>query len=233
ADHGDEPLMTLLAAVAEHLPKDRQRLLVQLALPAMRFMAKTGLKAAFSWWLRQDAAKLNESFEREVKQAGDAAIDAAIESTLRDHIEARRSIETLREALGRLAEKERIVIFVDELDRCRPDFAISMLESIKHVFNVEGVQFVLVTNAEQLRASIRHVYGLNEQNSRRYLDKFVGYSFALPHRHSPTSRGIRINRTSVTHYRVLSNQSKWVAGSSANHSGRKFVERLIISNQLS
>src|SRR5690606_33468682 len=94
-------------------------------------------------------------------------------------------------------------------------------------------QFVLVTNAEQLRASIRHVYGLNEQNSRRYLDKFVGYSFALPHRHSPTSRGIRINRTSVTHYRVLSNQSKWVAGSSANHSGRKFVERLIISNQLS
>lgn len=234
ADHGDEPLMTLLAAVAEHLPKDKQRLLIQQAIPAIRFAAKTGLKAAVSWALRQDAVDLGDSFEKEVKRAGDAAIDAAVESTLRDHIESRRSIETLREALGRLAEKKPIVVFVDELDRCRPDFAISMLESIKHVFAVGGVQFVLVTNTEQLRASIRHVYGLGEDGSQRYLDKFLGFSFALPDRHPAAPRANRSSFAAVTHFRDLVIASDWLNVSAVRQdAGHRLARTLIESNQRS
>jgi predicted KAP-like P-loop ATPase len=36
---------------------------------------------------------------------------------------------------------QNILIFVDELDRCRPDYAISYLETIKHIFDIKGLIF--------------------------------------------------------------------------------------------
>lgn len=54
-----------------------------------------------------------------------------------------------------------------------------MLEVIKHVFDVENVKVVLVTNTKQLRAAINHRYGA-EVDAQKYLDKFLKYSFALP-----------------------------------------------------
>lgn len=69
-------------------------------------------------------------------------------------------------------------MFVDELDRCRPNFAIDMLEIIKHTFDVEGVSFVLITNTQQLKASINHCYG-QAVDAQRYLDKFIKFRFEL------------------------------------------------------
>jgi hypothetical protein len=54
-----------------------------------------------------------------------------------------------------------------------------MLEIIKHTFNVEGVQFVLVTNKRQLKAAINHRYG-HQVDAQRYLEKFLKFSFYLP-----------------------------------------------------
>jgi hypothetical protein len=51
------------------------------------------------------------------------------------------------------------VILIDELDRCRPTYAIEMLEAIKHWFCVPNVVFVLAMDREQLSHSIRAVYG--------------------------------------------------------------------------
>ena len=78
-----------------------------------------------------------------------------------------------------MAAEKPIILFIDELDRCRPDYAVDMLEVIKHVFDVENVKVVLVTNTKQLRAAINHRYGV-EVDAQKYLDKFLKYSFALP-----------------------------------------------------
>lgn len=180
ADHADEPLITLLAAVAAELPKSKQKQLIEKAIPAVRFALKTSLKAGVGWVMRQNADKIADDFEKDVEQAGKAAVDASIESLLKDHIAAKESIQSLREALERLAKQRPIVIFVDELDRCRPDFAVSMLENIKHIFDVEGVDFVLVTNSSQLRAAIKHQYGGDDTGAQRYLDKFIAFTFELP-----------------------------------------------------
>ena len=158
ADHADEPLMTLLASILRLMDDDKKRdKLIEKALPAIRFGVKTTLKAGVGWVLKQDVAGLAEGFESEVKKAGDEAINHAVEALLKDHVNANGSIELLKTALTELAEKSPIVIFIDELDRCRPDFAVAMLESIKHIFDVEGVEFVLITNTAQLRASINHL----------------------------------------------------------------------------
>lgn len=179
ADHADQPLMTLLAAVLTVVPEKEAASLVKQALPALRFGLKTGGKAVIAWALKQDPVNLSEDFEKVIGQAGDAAIDHAVEKMLQDHQHADKSIQALKGVLAQAAEDTPIVLFVDELDRCRPDFAVSMLEVIKHVFDVERVKVVLVTNTEQLKAVINHCYG-GGVDAQRYLDKFVGFSYALP-----------------------------------------------------
>ena len=79
------------------------------------------------------------------------------------------------------------------------------MESIKHVFDVDNVQFVLVTNSNQLRASINHCYG-KDIDSQRYLDKFVGFSFSLPNAFKPDRH--RSALVSVHHLEGLIRESE-------------------------
>ena len=67
-----------------------------------------------------------------------------------------------------------LLVIIDELDRCRPDFALGVLESLKHFFRAEGVHFVLVTNREHLRLSVQKRYGVGEA-AQEYLQKFYDF----------------------------------------------------------
>lgn len=71
-----------------------------------------------------------------------------------------------------------VVIFVDELDRCRPSYAISLLERIKHLFNIEGLVFVLALDKTQLGHSISAVYGTGI-DSKGYLRRFIDFEYQL------------------------------------------------------
>jgi len=70
-----------------------------------------------------------------------------------------------------------LVFIIDELDRCRPTYALSVLERMKHVFDVNGVCFVLVTYLEGLKAMVHRAYGLSDAES--YLKKFYHRRFDI------------------------------------------------------
>lgn len=74
---------------------------------------------------------------------------------------------------------DKFVIFIDELDRCKPTFAINLLERIKHYFDNEKIIFVFSTNIIQLQNTIKAYYG-NDFDSYTYLDKFFDFKFHLP-----------------------------------------------------
>ena len=232
ADHADQPLMTLLAAVLTVVPEKEAASLVKKALPALRFGLKTGGKAVIAWALKQDPVDLGEDFEKVIGQAGDAAVDHAVEKMLQDHQQAEKSIQALKDVLAKVAEDAPIVLFVDELDRCRPDFAISMLEVIKHVFDVERVKVVLITNTEQLKAVINHCYG-SGVDAQRYLNKFVGFSYALPNylkqRHQQNSVLV-----SVRHFGALVGASSLLVEKILNNDYLKdFIDSLISVRNMS
>lgn len=89
------------------------------------------------------------------------------------------SVEALVEEIGGLSDVHLpIFIFVDELDRCRPTYAIELLESIKHLFSVAGVFFVVATDTKQLSHSIKAVYG-QDFNSTAYLKRFFYAEYQL------------------------------------------------------
>lgn len=96
------------------------------------------------------------------------------------------SMEAIRKQIGVISYilsdlynlKIPIVVLVDELDRCRPDYAIKMLEIIKHFFDVKGCAFLIATDTKSLQASIKSVYG-SEFEASRYLKRFFSQQITL------------------------------------------------------
>jgi len=77
-------------------------------------------------------------------------------------------------------EGKPLVLIIDELDRCRPNYAVQLLEQIKHFFNVPGIVFVLSIDKEQLGNAVKGVYGSEQLNSDEYLRRFIDIEFVLP-----------------------------------------------------
>lgn len=76
-------------------------------------------------------------------------------------------------------KKPELIVFVDELDRCRPTFAVQLLERVKHLFNVPNVMFVISLDKQQLAVSLSAVYGAGI-NSEEYLRRFIDLEYTLP-----------------------------------------------------
>ena len=72
-----------------------------------------------------------------------------------------------------------LVVMIDELDRCRPSYAIELLETAKHLFDVDQIVFVLAVNREQLGYAVRALYGA-DFNAEGYLRRFFDLDFRLP-----------------------------------------------------
>ena len=77
------------------------------------------------------------------------------------------------------SEVKPLVIVIDELDRCRPTYAVSLIEKIKHLFSAKNIVFVLVLNLQQLEESIKGIYGQNI-DAHTYLQKFINIETTLP-----------------------------------------------------
>lgn len=87
------------------------------------------------------------------------------------------NIEDLKKCLNNVIDqilsenKNRLIIIIDELDRCRPTYAIEMLECIKHFYNNDKLSFLVVTNNAQLAKTVKKVYG-QDYNGDLYLNRF-------------------------------------------------------------
>lgn len=88
-------------------------------------------------------------------------------------------LEDLVEALERNKQKLPLVFFIDELDRCRPDYAIELLETAKHLFDVTGIVFVIAVDREQLSHTVKHLYGGEGMDANGYLRRFIDLEYTL------------------------------------------------------
>lgn len=88
----------------------------------------------------------------------------------------------LKKVTKHICKDGPLIIFIDELDRCRPTFALDMIESVKHLFSVEKIIFVLINNPHQLNETVKSLYG-QSIDSRSYLAKLYDLQFILPSEH--------------------------------------------------
>ncbi len=120
-----------------------------------------------------------------IKKINPATLIKDIQEENMDILSAVKTEEDIKECVRNvfneiIVEKtEKLVVFIDELDRCKPSFAIEMLERIKHYFDDERIIFVVSLNKEQLIHTISNYYG-SEFDATRYLNRFFDVSINLP-----------------------------------------------------
>lgn len=151
--------------------------------------AAEGVEAVFS--------AASEDLSKDLKELGEGLADDASEAIqslgsnelMRDRIanfrEGQAAVRSMKDSLSALvdslSETDRnppIVIVIDELDRCRPTYAIKLLEEIKHLFDVRGLVFVLAMHGQQLGHSMSGAYGPSF-DGRAYLKRFVDREYRL------------------------------------------------------
>ena len=75
----------------------------------------------------------------------------------------------------------KLVIFIDDLDRCTPEKALELLESIKTFFDIEGIIYVIGMDPKSIDSIISVKYGKESKiNGLEYLQKIVQLPFSIP-----------------------------------------------------
>ena len=188
ADFTDDPFLIIAsdlvnAAKDEQGSKVRKNLIDKAATVGKNMLplaAKVAIGVAGKAFLGQEDLK-------EVKEMlSDATSDVAkasekyIQRRLNDHELSKKSVENFKNVLQEFAaaQSHPCVVLIDELDRCRPTFAVQFIERIKHFFDVPNLVFVLLINKEQLESAIKGVYGPIDAHA--YLGKFVNFFLTLP-----------------------------------------------------
>ena len=92
-------------------------------------------------------------------------------------IELRAELEKFIEKTG---SENPLIFIIDELDRCRPSYAVEVLEQMKHFFAVSGIVFILSTDKNHLASSIKGYYGSEQINTDEYLRRFIDLEYSIP-----------------------------------------------------
>ncbi|NYS26865.1 hypothetical protein HUK65_18065 [Rhodobacteraceae bacterium 2376] len=184
-DYLSDPLVALVSALADRVPAQDEPKLTRLKSTASKFvkpLAKIALNIA-TFGAKEALNDLGDAAAEAIHAEAERVVD-----DFWDRAEGRQqAMQSFRDALSELvdgkgdAEPTPLIIVIDELDRCRPDYALEVLEVIKHFFAVPMVHFVLGVNLSALENSVRARYG-NDIDAAAYLQKFISLTFTLPDR---------------------------------------------------
>jgi len=86
------------------------------------------------------------------------------------------ALKQVQEQLIKISKNKKIIIMVDELDRCEPDYSLNVLNRLHNLFDIPNCVVLLAVNKELLNSVIENKYG---ENNITYLDKFFDLTFTL------------------------------------------------------
>jgi len=171
-DYCHDPLVALIGQIWSEL-KDSD---VKEIAKSVKECAAPVFRATIFNAVRTMSAGIVDLNENQLKSISERVVD--------EYVTAGEKLKDLKKRLSELAQEvsqkgKPLIIIIDELDRCRPPFAIELLEKVKHLFDTPGVLFVLGLDREQLGYSIKCVYG-HEMDVNGYLRRFIDIEFILP-----------------------------------------------------
>ncbi|MCI5120858.1 MAG: hypothetical protein D3908_06655 [Candidatus Electrothrix sp. AUS4] len=188
-DYQVDPFLAIsseIYSLIDEEDKENHKEFKEKATTALKVVGRAGLRIGIK---ALTAGVLDETIFEDTGNIKDASKEASdlIDGYIADRIsqaeEDKKSLASFKEYLSLLGKKlggdNHVVFIVDELDRCKPKFALSLIESIKHLFSVPNITFLLVMNREQLEESVRCEYG-NGVDAAKYLQKFVSIWTGLP-----------------------------------------------------
>ena len=169
-DFCDDPLLAILGQLSEHFKEGKLKEL------ASKFLEIAGplLKQNLISVLHKHTGITPELESKEQPQR----------NLLQEYLDQRATKDQLKQHLEKMSAAvleetgHPLVFIIDELDRCRPTFAIELLERVKHIFDVPNLVFVFGINRSELCSALQSVYG--EIDAAVYLRRFFDMEFTLP-----------------------------------------------------
>ena len=185
-DFSGDPFVALSTELTEGLRKHKPNgELLAKKINNMKKGAMEVLRRAGPGLIRVATAGIldvNPLLEKELGQA----LASYAEKRLSEYQATQKSVKEFRSALQDMADtvsKSRgnrpLIVVIDELDRCRPSYAVELLEVAKHLFAVDRIVFVLAVNRSELAHSIKALYG-GDFDAVGYLRRFINVDFHLP-----------------------------------------------------
>lgn len=194
-DYIDDPFLTISMEIANCLQNDKTNIDEIKKTIGNAYRAILPNLPMLLWYLTTSlvgmgalAKPVAEAVEK-LTSADDFGKEAAtlLNEKLQEHLSAqvenydkeKESLEYFKQALAEITSKldKPLLFVVDELDRCKPEFAIRLIERIKHFFDIPKVVFILAVNKNQLEESISNYYGFSSTNN--YLEKFIDFTILL------------------------------------------------------
>lgn len=162
-DFAEDPLLPIIEGLMQISDSDTES--------ALYDAAYLGLSIAFQLFQNVIKVDVNQAVE-DLNQTKNSDSGKAIIEAFK---KKKDTLLLLKQSLAQFIAKDhskKLFIFVDELDRTRPNYAIRFLETIKHFFSVKGLIFVLAINKKQLFNSMRQMYG-KDLDAKGYYRRFI------------------------------------------------------------
>ena len=165
--HG-EPLIAMIGQLAESLEDDKYEKFIssikELAVPLIGLGADLHIGVPVAGAMEKLQEIANKKMDAYYKQAA-----------------TKRELSKKLKKMAHAVKEETyqpLVFIIDELDRCRPTFAVELLERVKHIFDIPNIIFVFGINRTELCKAVESVYG--NIDSDTYLRRFFDLSLTLP-----------------------------------------------------
>ncbi len=185
-DYTHDPLLTLLSDVNEiiidELKDAKGAEFKKNAISILKTVGKVGLRIGLrtiTSGIVDDTVFKNAEIGDELTNISDDFIEKRFNELHTDKNFIDKFKISLNEIVEEIGETGKLAFFIDELDRCRPDFAIDLIEKIKHFLSVPNIVFVFVINRTQMEEIIKIRYG-SGIDGLKYLQKFVHVWTSLP-----------------------------------------------------
>ena len=219
-DFSKEPLIAILGEINNYIEDNSCSDNVKSKFDTVK---KTGSKIfkralpAFIKGATMGIVDVDKGFEAALGALSEEAVSELIDN----YNSEKKLLEEFKESMTLLIkeinEDKPFVIFIDELDRCRPLYAIELLERLKHIFGVDNLIFILAIDKKQLSESIKSQYGKIDAN--KYLKRFIDLEYNMKNLNVETfcdvlyhkynfdatlrGKGINANRNDYHHLSIM------------------------------
>lgn len=201
-DYLDDPFLVIASEIAAKLDRTADKYLVYqfkkaaalmqqglltLAPTLIASMISCAITGGIIPFIKIDSEHIKDKIDDAIDKVTDnigEKVTEAIQNKIDSYEEEKNSLLAFKGTLSELADSldKPLVFVIDELDRCRPDFAIRLIERIKHFFDSPKIVFVLVMSKMQLVMGVKYFYGYDDESSKLYLEKFIDFEVPLRNR---------------------------------------------------
>ena len=181
-DYYEEPLVSLITSMIRAIDEE-----TNIFSESIRNDVGVALKKIAVQVMRKGLDVVKEKTGIDVNEIIDTATGISDEANeqikakyaFNEQLQLQKALMSLHDEIIKLSEERTVVFFVDELDRCLPEYAIRVLERLHHIFEgITNVQVIFSIDRSQLEQAVKQIYG-EATDSRRYLKKFIRFELKL------------------------------------------------------